>query len=57
MPYDIVKHGDEWWVVTRDKPGHVHGKFKTKAEARKQQSAIYANSAVNDHLARTSGKK
>jgi hypothetical protein len=48
MPYDIVKHGSEWWVITRGKEGHVHGKFKTKKAAREQQKAIYAN-AGNKH--------
>lgn len=41
MPWDVVRKGDEWLVVGRD--GKVHGRFKSKKEAREQQKAIYAN--------------
>lgn len=57
MPYDIERHGDEWWVVTRGKPGHVHGKFKSKAAARKQQSAIYMHAGADEHVKSQKGGK
>lgn len=41
MPYDIEKRGKQWCVVTRG--GRTHGCHDTRAEAIKQQRALYRN--------------
>ena len=44
MPYEIIKSGRYWYVVTT-RTGHVHSKkgFKTKGEANRQLKAININ--------------
>ncbi len=42
MPYVIKRKGSQWTVVSKG-TGHVKGVHETRAEARKQQKAIYAN--------------
>lgn len=43
MPFEIVKRGREFVVITKGKPSHVHGRFKSREKARAQLRALYAN--------------
>jgi hypothetical protein len=47
MPFEILTRGNKYVVVTKGKPGHVHGRFpKTAAglrRAKKQLSALYVH--------------
>ena len=46
MPYKITKFGErEYKVCNGDKPGKCYSKkyFTSKAQARRQQKALYAN--------------
>lgn len=42
MPFQVVKKGDEFLVVTKG-TGKVHGRFKSRARALLQLRALYAN--------------
>lgn len=45
MPYDVVRRGDEWCVVS---PDRTHGCHKTKGEAEAQQRALYENAPPDE---------
>lgn len=47
MPYDIVKSGSRWSVISKD-TGKVHGKHSTRDEASAQMRAMYANMSPGD---------
>lgn len=42
MPYPIVRRGDKWCVINPE-TGKSKGCHDTKAQAREQQKALYAN--------------
>jgi YD repeat-containing protein len=48
MPYDIVKRGDEYCVVSDEK---THGCHESRADAIKQQRALYKNAPPEDEAA------
>lgn len=42
MPYELKKENNKWLVLNPDS-GKIYGRHATKAKARKQQMALYAN--------------
>lgn len=42
MPYQVTRRGSVWTVVTKG-TGKVHGHHKSRAKAKRQVSALYAN--------------
>lgn len=42
MPFQVVKRGNRWLVITKGS-GKVHGTFKRKIAALAQLRALYAN--------------
>jgi len=48
MPYRVQKRGKKWAVVGGASGKRVFGKHSSKAKAKRQQRALYANTSDED---------